>query len=64
LRTLETFEMKLAREDTTAAAQLVRAGKYHTKAFISDLAGRLQKRVQVSSDSLAAYACVIPWIVR
>jgi IS1 family transposase len=29
---------------------------YHTKMFISDLAGRLAKRVQVSSDSLAAYA--------
>jgi len=29
---------------------------YHAKAFIADLAGRLQKRVQVSSDSLAAYA--------
>ena len=29
---------------------------YHTKAFIADLAARLQKRVQVSSDSLAAYA--------
>jgi hypothetical protein len=29
---------------------------YHAKAFISDLAGRLQKRVQVSSDSLASYA--------
>jgi IS1 family transposase len=28
---------------------------YHAKAFISDLAGRLKKRVQVSSDSLAAY---------
>jgi IS1 family transposase len=28
---------------------------YHAKAFISDLAGRLAKRVQVSSDSLAAY---------
>jgi len=29
---------------------------YHAKAFISDLAGRLQRRVQVSSDSLSAYA--------
>jgi IS1 family transposase len=29
---------------------------YHAKMFISDLATRLQKRVQVSSDSLAAYA--------
>jgi len=29
---------------------------YHAKMFISDLAGRMQKRVQVSSDSLAAYA--------
>lgn len=29
---------------------------YHAKAFIADLAGRLEKRVQVSSDSLAAYA--------
>src|ERR1017187_5858379 len=29
---------------------------YHAKMFISDLAGRLQKRVQVSSDSLHAYA--------
>ena len=29
---------------------------YHAKVFISDLAGRLQKRVQVSSDSLHAYA--------
>jgi IS1 family transposase len=29
---------------------------YHAKAFISDLAGRLQNRVQVSSDSLHAYA--------
>jgi IS1 family transposase len=29
---------------------------YHARAFISDLAGRLQKRVQVSSDSLKAYA--------
>ena len=29
---------------------------YHAKAFIADLAGRLKKRVQVSSDSLAAYA--------
>jgi IS1 family transposase len=29
---------------------------YNAKAFISDLAGRLQKRVQISSDSLAAYA--------
>ena len=29
---------------------------YHAKMFIADLAGRLQKRVQVSSDSLAAYA--------
>ena len=29
---------------------------YHTKAFIADLAARLQKRVQVSSASLAAYA--------
>jgi hypothetical protein len=28
---------------------------YHAKAFISDLAGRLKKRVQVSSDFLAAY---------
>ena len=29
---------------------------YHAKAFIADLAGRMPKRVQVSSDSLAAYA--------
>jgi IS1 family transposase len=29
---------------------------YHAKAFIADLAERMQKRVQVSSDSLAAYA--------
>ncbi len=29
---------------------------YHAKAFISDLATRLQKRAQVSSDSLPAYA--------
>jgi IS1 family transposase len=29
---------------------------YHAKTFIADLAGRLQKRVQVSSDSLPAYA--------
>jgi transposase-like protein len=29
---------------------------YHAKAFIADLAGRLERRVQVSSDSLAAYA--------
>ena len=29
---------------------------YHAKAFIADLASRMQKRVQVSSDSLAAYA--------
>ena len=29
---------------------------YHAKMFISDLAGRLAKRVQVSSDSLPAYA--------
>jgi IS1 family transposase len=29
---------------------------YHAKAFIADLAGRLKKRVQVSSDSLKAYA--------
>ena len=29
---------------------------YHAKMFISDLAGRMQKRVQVSSDGLAAYA--------
>jgi IS1 family transposase len=29
---------------------------YHANAFISDLAGRLKKRVQVSSDSLHAYA--------
>jgi IS1 family transposase len=29
---------------------------YHAKAFIADLAGRLQKRIQVSSDSLATYA--------
>jgi IS1 family transposase len=29
---------------------------YHAKAFIADLAGRMAKRVQVSSDSLAAYA--------
>jgi IS1 family transposase len=29
---------------------------YHARAFISDLAGRLQKRVQISSDSLKAYA--------
>ena len=29
---------------------------YHAKMFISDLAARMQKRVQVSSDSLAAYA--------
>jgi IS1 family transposase len=29
---------------------------YHAKAFIADLASRLEKRVQVSSDSLAAYA--------
>jgi IS1 family transposase len=29
---------------------------YHAKAFIADLATRMQKRVQVSSDSLAAYA--------
>jgi IS1 family transposase len=29
---------------------------YHAKMFISDLASRMQKRVQVSSDSLAAYA--------
>lgn len=28
---------------------------YHAKAFIADLAARLTKRVQVSSDSLAAY---------
>lgn len=35
------------------------AGKrdaYHANAFISDLAGRLKKRVQISSDSLSAYA--------
>ncbi|MFO1488334.1 MAG: IS1 family transposase [Verrucomicrobiota bacterium] len=29
---------------------------YHAKAFIADLAERMAKRVQVSSDSLAAYA--------
>ena len=29
---------------------------YHAKAFIADLAARMQKRVQVSSDGLAAYA--------
>ena len=29
---------------------------YHAKTFIADLAARLQKRVQVSSDSLPAYA--------
>ena len=29
---------------------------YHAKAFISDLAARLTNRVQVSSDSLAAYS--------
>jgi IS1 family transposase len=29
---------------------------YHAKAFIADLAARMQKRVQVSSDSLNAYA--------
>ena len=29
---------------------------YHAKAFMADLAGRMAKRVQVSSDSLAAYA--------
>jgi IS1 family transposase len=29
---------------------------YHAKMFISDLAARLKKRVQVSPDSLAAYA--------
>lgn len=29
---------------------------YHAKMFIADLASRMQKRVQVSSDSLAAYA--------
>ena len=29
---------------------------YHAKMFISDLAARMQKRVQVSSDGLAAYA--------
>jgi len=28
---------------------------YHAKAFMSDLAGRLTNRVQISSDSLAAY---------
>ena len=28
---------------------------YHAKMFIADLAGRMQKRVQVSSDSLPAY---------
>ncbi len=28
---------------------------YHAKAFMSDLAGRLQNRVQLSSDALAAY---------
>jgi IS1 family transposase len=28
---------------------------YHAKAFISDLADRMKKRVQVSSDSLSAY---------
>jgi len=31
-------------------------GAYHAKMFISDLAARMKKRVQVSSDSLAAYA--------
>ena len=29
---------------------------YHTKMFIADLASRMQKRVQISSDSLASYA--------
>ena len=29
---------------------------YHAKAFIADLADRLERRVQVSSDSLNAYA--------
>jgi transposase-like protein len=29
---------------------------YHAKAFIADLAERMAKRVQVSSDSLTAYA--------
>jgi transposase-like protein len=29
---------------------------YHAKMFIADLAPRLQKRIQLSSDSLAAYA--------
>jgi len=29
---------------------------YHAKAFIADLAARLKKRVQISSDSLHAYA--------
>ncbi len=28
---------------------------YHAKAFIADLAERMQKRIQVSSDSLSAY---------
>ncbi len=29
---------------------------YHAKAFIADLASRLQKRIQLSSDSLSSYA--------
>jgi IS1 family transposase len=29
---------------------------YHAKMFVADLAARMKKRVQVSSDSLAAYA--------
>ncbi len=29
---------------------------YHTKAFISDLAGRVTNRIQLSSDSMKAYA--------
>src|SRR5260221_13147752 len=29
---------------------------YHAKAFMSDLASRLSRRVQISSDSLSAYA--------
>jgi hypothetical protein len=39
-----------------AYAHAAQRDAYHAKTFIADLAARLQKRVQVSSDSLAAYA--------
>ena len=55
-RCLDVHRTGRGHETDSLFSSLAKRDAYHAKTFIADLAGRLQKRVQVSSDALAAYA--------